>query len=175
MTAITAELVAELLNDAKANDYDLSKGWTDEEIATDLICYADECSDATVDHLRPFVRMWLLRTSGYIIGPRDPRLNTDFAGSLMVVEAHEASELPTKDGRNGPWCIVGNDPDKLLNEAFEHYLSLLPALDAAEALQIVIDLARNNVVNEEELPDEHARQVEAIRVVEDMAVNQFGD
>jgi hypothetical protein len=48
-------------------------------------------------------------------------------------------------------------------------------LDAAEALQIVIDLAKQNVIDKHDMPDEHEKQMEAIRVVEDMAVNQFGD
>lgn len=48
-------------------------------------------------------------------------------------------------------------------------------MDIADALQIVIDLAKQNVVNESEMPDEHERQIEAIGIVEDMAVNQFGD
>jgi hypothetical protein len=48
-------------------------------------------------------------------------------------------------------------------------------MDIAEALQIVIDLAKQNVVDEVDMPEEHARQVEAINIVEDMAVNQFGD
>ena len=54
---ITAEKIAELLNDAKANDYDVS-GWTNEEIATDLICYADECESASVEQLDPFIQAW---------------------------------------------------------------------------------------------------------------------
>lgn len=48
-------------------------------------------------------------------------------------------------------------------------------MDIAEALQIVIDLAKQNIAPEEDMPEEHARQVEAINMVEDMAVNQFGD
>lgn len=34
-------------------------------------------------------------------------------------------------------------------------------MDIADALQIVIDLAKQNVVNESEMPDEHERQIEA--------------
>lgn len=44
-----------------------------------------------------------------------------------------------------------------------------------EALQIVIDLAKQNVIDIRDEPEEHARQMEAIDMVEDMAVNQFGD
>lgn len=44
-----------------------------------------------------------------------------------------------------------------------------------EALQITIDLAKQNVIDIRDEPEEHARQMEAIDIVEDMAVNQFGD
>ena len=57
MSTITAEIVAELLNDAKQNDYDVSD-WTNEEIATDLICYADECVGVSVEQLVPFIQAW---------------------------------------------------------------------------------------------------------------------
>lgn len=48
-------------------------------------------------------------------------------------------------------------------------------MDIAEALEIVLSLARYNVIDEEDMPEENARQLEAILMVEDMAVNQFGD
>ena len=52
-------------------------------------------------------------------------------------------------------------------------------LDIADALQIVIDLARQNVLDarrcDPELRDEAQRQQEAIDMVEDLAVNKFGD
>lgn len=38
-----------------------------------------------------------LRTQGFVIGERDPRANTNYLGKFMVIEAHEASELPTED------------------------------------------------------------------------------
>jgi hypothetical protein len=48
-------------------------------------------------------------------------------------------------------------------------------IDIAAALQIVLELARQNIISEHDNPEEHARQVEACNVVEDMAVNQFDD
>lgn len=48
-------------------------------------------------------------------------------------------------------------------------------MDLANALQIILDLAKQNVIDEDDQPEEHARQTEAINTVEDMAVNQFGD
>lgn len=62
-----------------------------------------------------------LEKMGFTVGKRDARLNTDFGGAFMVVEAHDESELPTRDGRNGPWCIVGDDLDALINEAFDSW------------------------------------------------------
>jgi hypothetical protein len=52
-------------------------------------------------------------------------------------------------------------------------------MDIAEALQIVLDLARQNIIDfdheDDDLNAERAKQTEAIKIVEDMAVNQFGD
>lgn len=48
-------------------------------------------------------------------------------------------------------------------------------MDTADALQIVLDLARQNVIDEKEMPEEHARQVAACDIVEDLAVNEYGD
>jgi hypothetical protein len=58
-----------------------------------------------------------LRSWGFTVGERDPRLNSNYPGRYMVVESHEESELPTKDGSNGPWCIVGDNLDALIAEA----------------------------------------------------------
>lgn len=38
-----------------------------------------------------------------------------------------------------------------------------------EALQIVLELARQNIADENEMPDENARQLEAIRLAEIVA------
>jgi hypothetical protein len=48
-------------------------------------------------------------------------------------------------------------------------------MDTADAFQIVLDLAKQNLINKWEYTDEHARQCEAIDIVEDVAVNEFGD
>lgn len=62
----------------------------------------------------------VLTAHGFIMGPRDWRLNTDFPGEFMVAEPYtdEDVEPPTKDGRNGPWCIVGKDIEPLIEEAY---------------------------------------------------------
>lgn len=39
-------------------------------------------------------------------------------------------------------------------------------MDRFDALQIVLELARQNVIDETENPDEHKRQIEAIHEVE---------
>jgi len=48
-------------------------------------------------------------------------------------------------------------------------------MDIAEAFQIVLDLARQNVIDDPDMQDEHDRQLEAINIITDLAVNQFGD
>jgi len=48
-------------------------------------------------------------------------------------------------------------------------------MDIKEALQIVLDLARQNIADQLDEPSHYAKQTEACDVVEDMAVNQFGD
>lgn len=48
-------------------------------------------------------------------------------------------------------------------------------IDAATAFEIVLDLARQNIIDRNENPEEHARQTEACNVIEDIAVNEYGD
>ena len=48
-------------------------------------------------------------------------------------------------------------------------------MDVATAFQIVLDLARQNIIDERENADEHHRQTEACNVIEDLAVNEHGD
>ena len=59
---------------------------------------------------------------GWTIGQRNDhgvKLNMKFVGKYIAVEPHDESEAPTEDGSNGPWCIVGDDVDALLREAYE--------------------------------------------------------
>lgn len=65
-----------------------------------------------------------LESHGWIVGPRDARLNTDYPGQFMVVEPHDESELPTKDGRDGPWCVVGDDLDELIAQGYDCLVSM---------------------------------------------------
>jgi len=43
----------------------------------------------------------------------------------MVIESHEKDEGPTDDGSNGPWCVVGDNLDALIETAWnswaDHY------------------------------------------------------
>jgi len=48
-------------------------------------------------------------------------------------------------------------------------------MDIAAAFQIVLDLAKQNVTNISDDSHEHARQMEAIDMVEDLVVNEYGD
>ncbi len=67
----------------------------------------------------------LLDKYGWTYGLRDPRLNMNYCGRFMVVEPHDESELPTLDGRNGPWCIVGDNLDDLISRAYSALASMV--------------------------------------------------
>jgi hypothetical protein len=43
----------------------------------------------------------------------------------MVVEAHNESQLPTEDGSNGPWCIVGDNLDELIDTAYDVWADVI--------------------------------------------------
>ncbi len=70
-------------------------------------------------------RLKVLRAYGYYVGPRDPRLNTRYSGTWMVMEhatiaeAEAACDLPTESSANGPWCLVADDLRWLVQEAFD--------------------------------------------------------
>ena len=91
----------------------------------------------TIDEKRAY-----LDALGFKIGERDPRgINTNYPGCYMVAEEYEDSDLPTEDGSNGPWCIVGDDLDAMIAEAFnvwfdedEERANLLRAEQIAKAL-----------------------------------------
>ena len=67
-----------------------------------------------------------LSNLGWKFGDRDARLNTNYAGKFMVVEEFDEGdyELPTLDGSNGPWCIVGDDLEQLVNEAYSIFCDI---------------------------------------------------
>ncbi len=65
------------------------------------------------------IKVACLRLYGFVVGPRDPLINRHYRGAWMVAEAHEPSELPTDDGSNGPWCVVGDDLHQMVDDAFD--------------------------------------------------------
>ncbi|MBZ5616212.1 MAG: hypothetical protein LAO23_19565 [Acidobacteriia bacterium] len=67
-----------------------------------------------------------LLSYGYTIGQRDSRINRNYPGKHMVVEAYEEHELPTDDGSNGPWCVVGDNLTQLIDQGWEFLQSTLP-------------------------------------------------
>ena len=81
-----------------------------------LMAFGELLPDTAADILR--IKEKCLRDYGYFIGVRDPRVNSDYSGDFMVIESHDDSELPTKDGRNGPWAIVGNNLAALVEESY---------------------------------------------------------
>jgi hypothetical protein len=61
-----------------------------------------------------------LEAYDFTVGPRDPRVSTDFPGVFMVVECLNDRELPftnPQDG-SGDFALVGDDLDQLINESF---------------------------------------------------------
>lgn len=66
----------------------------------------------------------VLKAYGFTVGARDARLNTDHPGNLMVLEgsiqeAEQDHDLPTANGCDGPWCVVGDSLPELVDEAFD--------------------------------------------------------
>lgn len=84
----------------------------------DLVAFGPLSCDTAMDVLA--IKRHCLESYGFIIGPRDRRINRFYSGAWMVVEAHEESELPTDDGRNGPWCVVGDDLPHLIQLGFDY-------------------------------------------------------
>lgn len=66
----------------------------------------------------PFDMALFLYSRGYYIGPRDPNRNTDHAGEWMVC-GDPVSDVVTKDASTGGYCIVGDDMDTLIREAYD--------------------------------------------------------
>lgn len=61
---------------------------------------------------------------GFIVGVRDPLMNTDFSGAFMVAESYEPGHTQ-QDGSGGVWCVVGDDLDELVAIAFDFATGLL--------------------------------------------------
>lgn len=58
-----------------------------------------------------------LEAEGFYIGPRDPNRNKAFQGEWMVAEDLDVG--PTDDASTGGFCIVGDDLDALVNDAYD--------------------------------------------------------
>lgn len=83
----------------------------------DLVTWGPLSTNTHADVLA--IKQQCLHDYGFVIGLRDPRVNRNYAGRYMVVEAHNPCELPTDDGSNGPWCVVGNDLTALIGIGFD--------------------------------------------------------
>lgn len=67
------------------------------------------------------IEMRSILDRGYVIAPRDKRINQIYNGKYMIVEeGYENRELPTADGSNGPWCIVGDNLADLIEQAYRN-------------------------------------------------------
>lgn len=54
---------------------------------------------------------------GFYVGDRNPDRNKDFPGKYMVAEEYDIGR-PTNDASTGGFCIVGDDLDTLIGNAF---------------------------------------------------------
>jgi hypothetical protein len=57
-----------------------------------------------------------LQDAGWFVGKRDPKRNRAFRGKYMVCE--DPNYGPTDDAREGGFCIVGDNLDSLIFEAY---------------------------------------------------------
>ena len=101
----------------EAIDARLSGEWDNPSLVAFGPLMPDEADDIEA------IKKRCLEDYGFIVGPRDPRLNMRFPGKFMVVESHEESELPTEDGRNGPFCVVGDYLGPLIDQGFMFLVS----------------------------------------------------
>ena len=57
------------------------------------------------------------------VGLRNWNLNTDFPGKYMVAEEHD-DRHSQKDGDGGVWCIVGDDLEALVDDAYAFWVGV---------------------------------------------------
>lgn len=72
-------------------------------------------------------RIKVLRSLGWVVGDRDPKMNSKFDGAYMVVEDEYTPDYPGQaDGSDGDgiWCLVGDDLSALVDEALSHVSTL---------------------------------------------------
>lgn len=73
----------------------------------------------------PRDRVEAIRAAGLFIGERDPNMNKAFDGKWMVCAYLEARDpYPTDDAREGLFCIVGECPNALAEEAMVYIASM---------------------------------------------------
>jgi hypothetical protein len=62
-----------------------------------------------------------LERTGFFVGSRDPKRNTDYEGEYMVCDT-DCLDLPeSRDAAGGLYCVVGPDLDELTREAYYHH------------------------------------------------------
>lgn len=62
----------------------------------------------------------LLEYQDFIVGERDPRVQTEFDGKYMVAQKYDDCEI--ENPHNGDfWCVVGDDLNALMEEAIRDF------------------------------------------------------
>lgn len=104
---LTVEFITDSVPGPWHNPLDLAQWIAQQSYVKTVTCHSHD------DH-----KLIWLKAYGFVIGDRDPKINTNFSGNYMVSEQYGPDEVPTKDGRNGPWCVVGNDLKILIDAAY---------------------------------------------------------
>lgn len=78
---------------------------------------AAEIRQAQIKEL-PFKQEFALKSAGYQIGRRDPKVKPEFCGAFMITDP--------ADGEEG-YAIVGDDRTTLIQEAYDHLCNAVVA------------------------------------------------
>lgn len=77
------------------------------------------------DQLDPVV--WL-SYHGLHLGKRDRNINQDYEGDLQIAEFYPPG-TSTRDGADGPWAVVGDDRNALIQEGVSYVAAFWPAYE----------------------------------------------
>ena len=76
------------------------------------------------------IKRMFLDDCGFTISARDPEINRKYPGRFMVCECYDEKTGQTDDGSDGPWTLVGDDLDSLIEEAFDFFADCYPIAQA---------------------------------------------
>lgn len=73
-------------------------------------------------------RIEVLESFGFVVGKRDPKMNSDHEGAFMVAEEVPEGYAGQRDGSDNEeiWCVVGDDMELLVSDAIDLVTSFDP-------------------------------------------------